>query len=447
MTHAYYHRQIHAILSFLVPRHKKILFFGSLDGSLLADLHPQIAVGIEPNKNLYETARRRFPKFKFYCQPFETYQPQEKFDFIILNGTLGSCRDFMQLLFKLRKATTPSTRIIVYQHNYLWENILTLAEKCHLKRPEDIHNWLSTGDVTTYLQTAGFERTRLIRTTLFPISLLGLGRFINFLGKLLPVLDFAKLDQWLIFKPAPPPIKPASPSLTICITVRDEEKNIAPLVSQIPQVAKSQEIIFVEGHSLDKTRSVIKKLAQKYPEKHIRLITQPRNGQADAIRAGFAQARGKIIILFEGDGTANPQDIIYFYKIILAGEAEFITGSRFVYPQPASSMPLINQIGNMIFAYWFSQILGQRTTDILSGIKAISKKHFDELDHNWGFLGSSDPFGDFELMFGAARLGLKIGEIPIRTSARTYGQSKTHVFTHGVILTQMALKGFWKLRF
>ena len=149
-----------------------------------------------------------------------------------------------------------------------------------------------------------------------------------------------------------------------------------------------------------------------------------------------------LIIIYEGDGTSDPGDIAYFYQAMKSGRFEFIEGTRFVYPKDNRAMPIINQLGNIFFAKWFSFFLGQRTNDVLSGIKSILKRDYDLLYKRWGFLGFTDPFGDFELLYGAARTGLKIGEIPIRYYPRTYGETKTKLLIHGFYLLKMAAKGY-----
>ena len=157
---------------------------------------------------------------------------------------------------------------------------------------------------------------------------------------------------------------------------------------------------------------------------------------------GFKDAKGDIIILYEGDGTSDTGDVKYFYDAMRQGRFEFIEGSRFVYPLPSGAMPLANNLGNIFFAKWFTFFLGQRTTDVLSGIKAIFKRDYETLFKRWGFLGFQDPFGDFELLYGAARLGLKFGEVPMRYYPRVYGQSKAKVVRWGLYLMGMAAKGY-----
>jgi len=173
---------------------------------------------------------------------------------------------------------------------------------------------------------------------------------------------------------------------------------------------------------------------------------QPGKGQGDAVRVGFKAAKGDIVILYEGDGTSDPGDLQYFYQAMSNGYCEFIEGSRFVYPLSNAAMPPANKIGNWLFAKWFSFFLGQNSRDVLSGIKAILKRDYQLLYDRWGFLGFNDPFGDFELLYGAARQGLKFGEIPMRYYPRTYGETKTKVFHHGLYLLRMSLRGYWIFR-
>lgn len=443
----YYHERIVQTYRFLVPPGKKVLFYGSMGGRDLYKLSPSAGVGIEPDKKCYLFAKKRFLKLRFVNCLFRDYKPTQKFDYIILSGALGKSHDMLKVLERIRTACNPSTRIIIYQHNYLWQWSLTIAEKLGLKMKEGIQNWLSVSDLKTYLEGAGFQVTRIFRRTIFPINVLGLGEVLNYIAVLFPFLDIFKLDQYIIARPEPSLLNQKVPeSLTICLTVRNEKGNIEKIVESIPKICRKQEILFVEGYSTDGTREEIERVMKLNPLKNIRVIGQPGRGQGDAIKVGFKAARGEIIILYEGDCTSDPGDITYFYEAIKNGMFEFIEGSRFVYPLSLKSMPLVNQIGNTIFAKLFSFFLGQKTTDVLSGIKAILRRDYDLLFERWGFLGFDDPFGDFELLYGAARIGLKIGEIPMRYYPRTYGESKTKRFTQGLYLLRMVAKGYMMFR-
>lgn len=423
MYYKYYHGLISQTFRFIISPGRKVLFLGYPD------------VGVLPKK--------LYPGIKFVDKDCEKYRPKEKFDFIVLNGALGKTPDMLSLLKNIRLACHSSTRILVYQHNYLWQWLLTLMELLKLKRIEGIQNWLSVSDLRVYLEGAGYEVTRVFRKTIIPVRLWGVGEIINRLGKMFPFFDFLKLDQYIIARPSPELFPKNLPkSLTICLTVRNEAKNIESIVTALPKICNKQEILFVEGHSTDGTREEIRRMMKIYPKKNIKVMGQPGKGQGDAIRVGFKAAKGDIILLYEGDGTSDVRDLKYFYEAMSKGRFEFIEGSRFVYPMDPKAMPLPNKIGNIFFAKWFSFFLGQRTTDVLSGIKGILKRDYDKLYNQWGFLGFDDPFGDFELLYGAARMGLKIGEIPMRYYPRIYGRSKSNVLTHGAYLLRMAIKGY-----
>ena len=427
MQHRYYHRLFQRSLRFIIPAGKSVL-----------------GLGISEGDDLAHTASARCVLRTDDTLPGNS----DTFDSIFLNGSLGRSADLCLLLQNVQRHCHPSTRLIIYQHNYLWQWILSAAERFHLKKKEQVTNWLSRGDVVIYLQAAGFDVTRTFRRTLCPLHLFGIGPLINGIATILPFFDFLKVDQFFVARPMPSlfPESAQPQSLTICLTVRDEKDNIASIVQSLPEVCSEQEILFVEGHSVDGTREEIERLIPLYPRKHIRVIGQPGKGQGDAIRVGFKEAKGDIILLYEGDNTSDPRDIHHFYEAMRKGYFEFIEGSRFVYPLPKKAMPLLNKLGNIFFALWFSFFLGQRSTDVLSGIKAIRKRDYEHLYREWGFLRIEDPFGDFELLYGAARLGLKFGEIPMRYYPRTYGSSKSRVFRHGLRLLRMAGQGYLVFR-
>ena len=423
MRHSYYFEKNLKTLEFLLPKNCKVLVNGEQGGFIsrkLKHVRPDLTV---------DTPDRKM---------------SGKYDYIFLYGQLGKSENIMQLLCETKKLAKPTSRVIIYQHNHLWQGILTLLEQLGAKRKEGIFNWLSVGDVKSYTSASGIEVTRIYRRTLIPVELFGLGKLVNKLAVILPFFDFLKLDQYLVCRVIMPETK--SMGLTICITVRNEKENIEPIVKSLPILTENQEILFVEGNSTDGTREEIRRVLRKYPRKSVRVIGQPGKGQGDAIRVGFKHAAYNAVVLYEGDGTSDPDDIRFYFDALRSGQAEFIEGSRFVYPREREAMPFVKQVGNIFFAVWFSFFLGQRTTDVLSGIKAIRKDLYLRIYDNWGYLGVSDPFGDFELLFGAARWGLKFGEIPMRYYPRQYGRPKTNVLTHGPVLLKMAVIGHWVFR-
>jgi hypothetical protein len=436
-SHRYYYDLLHRGFRFVVPPSKSVLYYGESVREYAPELESETVVRVDPLR----TPADQSTDPALHAVAYEDYRPDRTFDHIILNGTLGETGDICRLLENIKPACTPATRVIIYQHNHLWEGILNWTARLGLKQKERVRNWLSVNDLKSILQSMGFEVVRTYRQTIFPMRFGFVGPMLNGLAAWLPIFDFFMLDQYVVVRTTGQSGK-SEPGLTICITVRNEKDNIEPIVQRIPKVTAEQEILFVEGHSTDGTADEVRRVAAAYPDKNVRLLGQPGKGQGDAIRTGFAQAHGDIIILFEGDGTSDTADIAHFYRAIRDGRAEYLQGSRFIYPLGSEEMPLINKIGNIFFAKWFSLLLGQLCTDVLSGIKAIRRDRYRAVDETWGFLGIDDPFGDFELLFGASRLGLKLGELPMRYMPRTYGASKTRVFLHGAMLLRMGLRGY-----
>jgi glycosyl transferase family 2/methyltransferase family protein len=447
-TLRYFHQSVNQSFHFLVPEGKSLLYYGRYIPGSLPELKSSRCVVVShdlPAGNLPASGKEQI---QFVHSAYDAYKPEGTFDYIILNGALGESHDICNLLKNLGSACTPATRLIIYQHNYLWQGIINLAERLRVIQKGTIQNWISVRDLKSFLNGMGFQVLRTFRQTLCPVKMGCLGPLLNSLAAIIPLFDFCKLDQYILARPMalPQPEEMTAPSLSVVLTVRDERDNIAPIVTSLPQICPDQEILFVEGHSQDGTREEIERVMALYPEKNIRVMIQPGKGQGDAIRSGFKSARGDIIILYEGDGTSTPGDIQFFYDALCSGRFEFVEGSRFIYPFDNRSMPVLNKAGNIFFARWFSWFLGQHTTDVLSGIKAITRKEFETIYAHWGFMGLDDPFGDFELLYGAFRFGLNFCEIPMHYRPRFYGVSKSRVFHHGFYLLRMAARGYWMFR-
>jgi hypothetical protein len=328
LNHEFYHKRVRKTLKFIIPQRKKVLIIGDVDLNTVAQLNSKTVLVIKEKKAVAKSKSNS--RVKMVSSSYEAIKVRGKFDYIVLYGSLGKTKNLSGFLKSISKNCTNSTRIVIYQHNHLWQWVLNTAEKFKLKKREGIFNWLSISDIGMYLESSGFEVTRLFSRTLLPLQLFGLGSLINFLGVLFPIFDFLKLDQYLIARQKPRELSRfKKKSLTICLTVRDEKENIEPIVKSLPKLVKNQEVLFVEGHSNDGTPDEIKRLINEYPRKNIRLIKQPGKGQGDAIKEGFNKARGEIVILYEGDGTSDPEDIQYFYDAIVENGIEFVEGSRF----------------------------------------------------------------------------------------------------------------------
>jgi glycosyltransferase involved in cell wall biosynthesis len=232
------------------------------------------------------------------------------------------------------------------------------------------------------------------------------------------------------------------------VAARNEEGNIKNILDRIPKMGPDDELIFVEGNSTDNTWIKILELSKEYSSKlNIKTAQQAGKGKGDAVRKGFSLASKEILMILDADLTVPPEDLPRFYNAIKDGKGEFINGSRLVYPMEKEAMRFFNLLGNKFFALAFSYVLGQRFKDTLCGTKVISRENYKKLEKNRNYFGDFDPFGDFDLIFGAARMGLKIVEVPIIYRERTYGTTNISRWKHGVILLAMLIFAARKIKF
>ena len=109
-------------------------------------------------------------------------------------------------------------------------------------------------------------------------------------------------------------------------------------------------------------------------------------------------------------------------------------------------MRFLNRIANAVFSRLFTWLLNQRFTDTLCGTKALRRSDYARIKAARSYFGNFDPFGDFELIFGASKLGLKAVEIPIRYASRTYGETQISRFRHGFMLLKMVVFAFFRIK-
>jgi glycosyltransferase involved in cell wall biosynthesis len=212
-------------------------------------------------------------------------------------------------------------------------------------------------------------------------------------------------------------------------------------------MGRETEIIFIAGNSTDGTAEEIERQIAKNPERKIRLIRQGDGaGKGDAVRKGFAAAKGDVLVIQDADLTARPEDLPKFFRALRDGKGEFINGSRLVYPMEKRAMRFLNLLGNKFYGVLFSWLLGQRFRDTLCGTKMIRRKDYELIEANRSYFGDFDPFGDFDLIFGAIKQNLKVVEVPVTYCARTYGRTKISRFTHGWLLLKMSWIAFKKIK-
>lgn len=445
---AYYYSELERICSRLIPPRKSVLEIGCGTGDLLNSVRPERGLGIDLSRGMVEVAQRKYPQLEFRQGDAEALDVKEKFDYVIMSDLIGFLSDIWQAFCELKKVCRPDTGIIITQYNYVWEPILKLGEKLGMKMPQQHQNWLAFQDLKNLLYLTGYQISREGLHLLLPKKAPVLASLANEYLARLPVIRGLCLLEVLEARLLPEPRPRREYSCSIIIPTRNEAGNIKGAVERTPDLGERTELIFVDGDSTDGTVEKIEEMMVRYRDKRdIKLIRQsPAIGKADAVRLGFGAAGGDILMILDSDLTVPPEDLPKFYVPLSEGTAEFVNGSRLVYPMEKEAMRLLNVIANKLFSYAFTWLLEQRITDTLCGTKVLFKKDYKRIEANRDYFGDFDPFGDFDLLFGASRLGLKFVEMPVRYRARTYGDIKIERFKHGWLLLKMTAIAFRKLK-
>jgi SAM-dependent methyltransferase len=445
---AFFHHEDLLYLKFLIPEGARVLELGCGTGDTLAALKPSFGVGVDFSAGMISEARKAHPDLTFFVGDIEDPEFLRSlpgpFDAIVVVDTLGALDDCQAMFASLHDLCTRETRIVIGYVSHLWYPALKLAEATGMKMPQPLQNVLSPADVRALAALGDFDAVKNETRVLVPVRLLGLGRLINRFLAPLPLIRQLCLRHFTVCRS--PRQVTAVKSASIVVPARNERGNIEAAVKRIPRFVEPLEIIFVEGHSKDGTWEEIERVAAAYPDRNIKAMRQPGTGKGDAVFAGFDVARGDVLMILDADLTMPPEQLPKFWDAIRSGKGEFVNGSRLVYPMEEEAMRFLNLIANKAFSLLFSWLLSQRFTDTLCGTKAISRSDYARLKAARGYFGEFDPFGDFELIFGASKLGLKAVEIPIRYASRTYGETQISRFRHGFMLLRMVLFAFMRIK-
>ena len=362
---------------------------------------------------------------------------------IILSDLVNDLWDVQGVFEQVRVLCDSHTRLILNFYSGLWHFPLSVAQRLNLAVPMLGQNWLTREDASNMLGLAGFDVIRQSQEILWPFPLGGLAN--KFLVRLWPFREFA-LSNFIIARPRPETSN-GLPSVSIIVPARNELGNIKAIFERTPKMGSGTELIFVEGHSRDDTYTAIEREAAAHPSTSSLLLRQTGIGKADAVRLGFAKATGDILMILDADLTVPPDDLPRFYEALRSGRGEFINGVRLVYPMEKEAMRGLNFIGNKFFSSAFSWLLGQHIKDTLCGTKVLWRKDYELIAANRSYFGDFDPFGDFDLLFGAAKLNLKIIDLPIRYRERTYGSTNISRWKHGWLLLRMVWFAARRIKF
>jgi hypothetical protein len=374
---------------------------------------------------------------------------ERDFNYIIVNGSIHYERDVNTLLKRLRQFCSNNTRIIITYYSALWRPLISLATLLKIRTPAVEENWVAPEDITNFLLLADFEEIHKESRIIIPIYIPLISNFFNRFIAPLPIFNLCNLLNISISRKIPKhPVFETKPSVSVIVAARNEEGNIDGIIRRLPAMGPDDELIFVEGNSQDDTWHKIKQAAEENRSSlNILTVQQTGTGKGDAVRKGFSLASKEILMILDADLTVPPENLPEFYEAIVSGKGEYINGSRLVYPMEKEAMRFFNILGNKFFALAFSFVLGQRFKDTLCGTKVLTRENYLRLADHRHYFGDFDPFGDFDLIFGSARLGLKIVEVPIRYRERTYGDTNISRWRHGLILLRMLFFAARKIKF
>jgi hypothetical protein len=371
-------------------------------------------------------------------------------DYVLLNGNIHYEVDIQRFLEDLRETLPPAARVIITFYSSLWRPLLRAATALGLRTETPEENWIAPEDLENLLHLASYELVREESKLLLPVYIPVLSYLVNRFLAPLPGFSLFNLLNIAVARPIDGPAarREVAPSVSVVVPARNEAGNIEAAILRTPAMGPDDELIFIEGNSTDDTWDTICQLQEKYQSiRAIRIDRQDGKGKGDAVRKGFALARKEILMILDADLTVPPEELTRFYDALVSNKGEFINGSRLVYPMEKQAMRFFNLLGNKFFAAMFSFVLGQRFKDTLCGTKVLTRENYEKLAAYRKYFGEFDPFGDFDLIFGAARMALRIVEVPVHYRERTYGETNINRWRHGVILLRMLRFAAGRIKF
>jgi SAM-dependent methyltransferase len=448
---AYYWEDIYKYIDYFIDEEASVLEIGCGTGDLLNGLKAKNKTGIDFSEGMIAEAQKKYPNIQFVVKEAEKLDNLQKFDVIVISNLVGYLHDVQAVFQELNKVCHEHTKIIVNYYSKLWEPALSLAEKIGLKTKGPQQNWLTQQDLNNLLVLAGFDVYKSNRRMILPLYVPILSPLFNRYIAKFPFFKSLCINHFSFAQPRLPYTNKdveEKYSTTVVIPARNESGNIENAILRMPKFGKHIEIIFVEGNSTDDTWQTIQQIQEKYKDQYdIKITQQEGKGKGDAVRKGYAMATGDILMILDADLTVPPEDLPKFYNALATGKGGFINGSRLVYAMDKNAMRFLNMLGNKFFSWAFSWLLEQPFRDTLCGTKVMFRTDYIKLISNRKFFGEFDPFGDFDLIFGAYKLNLKIVEVPIRYKERTYGDTNISRFKHGLILLRMCAFASRKIKF
>lgn len=207
-------------------------------------------------------------------------------------------------------------------------------------------------------------------------------------------------------------------TISLIIPAKNEAKNLPHVLPLIPE--EVDEVILVDGKSTDGTVDVARALR---PD--IRVVNQTGKGKGNALRAGFAAARGDIIVMIDADGSTDPREIPVFISTLMAG-SDFVKGSRFMQGGGSADITPLRKMGNWGLTTLVKLMFGGNFSDLAYGYAAFWRRVIPPLELD------GDGF-EIETMMNvrALRSGIRVAEVPSFEAERIHGESNLNTFRDG----------------
>ncbi len=437
---SFYHRKMQNLVGGMIPPGSRILELGSGTGDMLASLKPSRGIGLNVAPALTERAQQKYPQYEFHTVETDSARMPSGFEpqYILMTNMLDYVYDVWDILEELKPAVGEQTLLVITSNNPLWAPLLHLASNLRLRMPDSPRNFITNKDICSVLNLQGYDVVEEGLTLPVPKRIPLLGSFLNAVLPELPLLRFASSLQYIAARPRAP--RPAL-SCSVVIPCHNEAENISECVRRVPRMGSWTEIVVVDDGSSDGTTEKVKEIMAG--DSRVRLIVLERNqGKAGAVRAGFEAARGDVLMILDADMAVMPEELPKFFAPLQSGTADFVNGTRLVYPMHGRAMKMANFLGNKGFCYLASWVARQRVSDTLCGTKAFLRRDYIRMPR-----GGTERWGDFDLLFGAARLRLRILEIPVHYSERRAGASKMRAFVEVWRFLWACMCGWRMMRF
>jgi SAM-dependent methyltransferase len=439
-------RDIGETMRRLVPKDARVLEVGVGAGHVLAGLPNEVRWGIDVLPEAVAATRSLDSRLHVEQKDVRDMALPERFDAIICDRLIHTFPDVQALLDNLVAHLTDEGRIYLTCFNFLWSLPLEVGAKLGIHELSPPGNWFSESDLDNLFALCGLESVHYEDRILVPADFAGEGILNRVMAKLQPFKSFSFYRTYVLRRVQV--ARPKNATVSVIVPARNEAGNILAAAERTPLMGPKTELIYVEGGSSDDTWARIQEVVRTYRGPlTLRAAQQRGKGKADAVRQGFEMATGDILMILDADLTTQPEDLPKFYDIMIRGLADYVHGTRLVYPMEDQAMRFLNKLGNAFFAKMFTFLLDQPIKDTLCGTKVLWKHDYDRIVANNHYVGECDPFGDFDIIFAVAELGLKIMEIPVRYKSRVYGETNMPRFQHGAHLLKMSLLAAKRIKF